>query len=460
MRRITVALGMGMVTVMIPLGGACVDIVGVTTIPGVVEGGSEASPCARESSCPGDGGRDADGAVDVADGPSADVSESLDASEASTMDAVTCSPTATRCSSDSQMETCGATGWGSPRTCGSGACSGGACTGATTGSPSCETEGLGMTNCGLDGGESCCTSLEVTNDAVDGGASYYRTYTNSGGDAGPTGEADPATVNGFRLDKYLVTVGRFRQFVTAWSQQGYFPSPGSGKHTHLNDGKGLANSGSPGSYEEGWLSSWDDAEHVAPTDTNLGTNCDSAKTSTWTPDTGGNENLPINCETWWEAYAFCIWDGGFLPSEAEWEYAAAGGNQQREYPWGSTDPGATNEYAIYGGGPPYTQCYYPTGTLAPCSMTLNFAPVGHTSLGAGNWGQLDLAGEVWEWNLDWFAPYVDPCIDCAYLTTQSQVVIRGGSFNGNLTSLLPAHRKDSLPDSRVNSIGIRCARTP
>ena len=32
-------------------------------------------------------------------------------------------------------------------------------------------------------------------------------------DGGPTGEADPASVSGFRLDKYLVTVGRFRQYV-------------------------------------------------------------------------------------------------------------------------------------------------------------------------------------------------------------------------------------------------------
>ena len=157
----------------------------------------------------------------------------------------------------------------------------------------------------------------------------------------------------FRLDKYLVTVGRFRQFVAAWNNgAGWLPAAGSGKHTHLNGGLGLANSGAAGTYETGWVAT-DDSE-IAPTDANL--DCDSAY-NTWTSSAGTQENLPINCVNWWEAYAFCIWDGGFLPSEAEWEYAAAGGSQQREYPWGSTDPGTANLYAIYG-------CYYPTGRAA------------------------------------------------------------------------------------------------
>ena len=56
----------------------------------------------------------------------------------------------------------------------------------------------------------------------------------------------------------------------------------------------------------------------------------------------------VEAESWYDAYAFCIWDGGFLPSEAELEYAAAGGSQQREYPWGSTDPGTDSQHAIYG----------------------------------------------------------------------------------------------------------------
>ncbi len=51
--------------------------------------------------------------------------------------------------------------------------------------------------------------------------------------------ADPASVSGFRLDKYQVTVGRFRQFVAA-SVAGWRPAAGSGKHAHLNGGQGLA----------------------------------------------------------------------------------------------------------------------------------------------------------------------------------------------------------------------------
>jgi formylglycine-generating enzyme required for sulfatase activity len=199
--------------------------------------------------------------------------------------------------------------------------------------PSCAPGGPGMSDCGA-ASESCCTSLEVT------GGTYYRTYSWDP-NVGPAGEADPATVSSFRLDKYLVTVGRFRQFVNAWNGgAGYTPPAGSGKHVHLNGGLGLVNVGDDAglAYEPGWVAT--DDVNVAPTSTNL--NCIGANdypTATWTPSASTQENLPINCVNWYEAYAFCIWDDGFLPSEAEWEYAAAGGNQEREFPWGSTAPG-------------------------------------------------------------------------------------------------------------------------
>jgi sulfatase modifying factor 1 len=310
---------------------------------------------------------------------------------------------------------------------------------STPSGANCSVSGEGTTNCG-SAKESCCTSLEVM------GGTYNRTYTNAGD--GGTDEADPATISSFRLDKYPVTVGRFRPFVAAVNA-GWTPPAGSGKHTHLNGGKGLADSAAPGMYEPGWVTS--DATNIALTDANLGMD---TMYSTWTPAPGNNENLPINELDWYEAFAFCVWDGGFLPSEAEWEYASAGGSQQREYPWGATDPGTANQYAIY-------DCYYPNGT-GTCAMSLSdIAPVGSAALGAGIWGQLDLVGEMAQWILDLTNPtYVDPCTDCAYLTATpfTNRVIRGGGFSVPASALMS--RDDDYPPNRNNYIGFRCARTP
>jgi sulfatase modifying factor 1 len=199
-------------------------------------------------------------------------------------------------------------------------------------------------------------------------------------------------VSSFRLDQYEVTVARFRQFVGAWKGgQRYVPTLGSGRHEHLNGGRGLRVVG--GAYEPGWTQP--DTSALAPSDGNL--NCD-PRDATWTPVPAANERLPMNCVRWAEAQAFCIWDGGFLPSEAEWEYAAAGGDEQRKYPWGATSPGVSSNYAIYG-------CLYPSGPAVPGSTVGvcnggNLPPVGTAQLGVARWGQLDLGGGLWEWTLD------------------------------------------------------------
>lgn len=307
----------------------------------------------------------------------------------------------------------------------------------------------GVTQCGPVG-ESCCTSLDVI------GGSYYRTYANTG--TGPTGEADAIIVSDFSLDVYLVTVGRFREFVNAVYPGGvttalaWTPTAGSGKHTHLYGGAGLENSASPGTFEPGWDPT--DNANIAPTNDNLA--CRDAY-STWTNAATSADNLPINCVTWAEAYAFCIWDGGFLPSEAEWEYAAAGGSQQFEYPWGSAGvgtacPGTGCEYAIY-------NCDYPSGS-GSCTGVTNIAPVGSAPLGAALWGQLDMAGEFFEWNLDWYNPsYVDGANNSAYLTDTGTRAGRGGSFDGPASNLVPPIRSNDGPTDRNYGLGFRCART-
>ena len=317
--------------------------------------------------------------------------------------------------------------------------------------PSCAVSGKGLNNCGPNNNESCCTSLPVT------GGTFYRTYTNNG--SGATGKKDPATISSFKLDKYEITVGRFRQYVNYLVNGGKPPAAGSGKHTHLNGGKGLADSGKQGSYEPGWDSSWDsNIPNGSGAAATWAKNLNCSTYGTWTSTAGANEDLPLTCMNWYEAHAFCIWDGGFLPSEAEWRYAAAGGDEHRKYAWGSTDPGTQSQYAMY-------DCYFPTGKPGNCTSLANVAKVGSTPLGLGRWGQLDLAGSVWEWNLDRYsATFTSTCTDCALLTGSNERVLPGGGFHTGLSPYLLSSNTSMLNYATTYrgdyGVGVRCARTP
>jgi formylglycine-generating enzyme required for sulfatase activity len=169
---------------------------------------------------------------------------------------------------------------------------------------------------------------------------------------------------------------------------------------------------------------------------------------TWTDFAGSAaaESLPIICVNWFEAEAFCIWDGGRLPTEAEWNYAAGGGSEQRTYPWGSTAPDCS--FANFRDG-------------VSCAGTGVANRVGSESTkGDGRYGQSDLAGNVWEWTQDWWnGSYPVPCDNCANLTAGTERVLRGGSFDVPASEVQSSHRNLNLP-SFHNDFGVRCARTP
>jgi formylglycine-generating enzyme len=335
---------------------------------------------------------------------------------------------------------------------------------------SCTEDGPGRSDCGADGNDSCCESP-----IVDGGT-YSRSYQNTGN--GPTGEGDAATISSYRLDKYEVTVGRFRKFVEYLAAGGTPPAAGSGKHTHLNGGQGLADSGKSGAFEEGWDEGWNDHIPNGPGAAEewkslIASGITGAKGcgiyGTWTDEPGDNETRPITCTSWYESYAFCIWDGGFLPSEAEWKYAAAGGDEQRMYPWGNDPIGTSNEYAIY-------DCCYPDGQCNAragrdtCTGTGNVAPVGFAAKGVGRYGQYDLVGSSWEWLVDRFADrYANPCEDCAMLSANTQNrVLPGSGFHtgtGMGSSLLYSWNRASISWNADTyrgdyAAGVRCGRAP
>ncbi len=281
---------------------------------------------------------------------------------------------------------------------------------------------------GLDcGGTSCCQSIVVPGGTFPMG----RSLAGSDASAGASDELSEhaVTVAGFALDTFEVTVGRFRRFVDAFD--GAPPAIGAGAHPLI------ANSG----WQATWSSSLADSRETLVS----GVKC-SPDSQTWSDAADADESAAINCVSWFEAAAFCAWDGGRLPTEAEWEYAAAGGSENRLYPWGADDPSSNAALASQVSG---------DGSA--------LLPVGSHPAGNGKWGHRDLAGGMFEWNLDWYdaAWYGGggaACVNCADINGASSRGLRGGSWLTDASRLRAAARLGDTPSNRSVNGGFRCAR--
>jgi formylglycine-generating enzyme len=269
---------------------------------------------------------------------------------------------------------------------------------------------------------SCCESIDLV------GGTYYR-----GASLGY-----PATVSAFTLDRFEVTVERYTRFVAALDA-GFVPAEGDGAHPALG-------------MQSGWQSAWNTwlaAPHEPQCNTGRAYDDSFA---TWS--LAANELLPVNCVDWYHAFAFCVWDGGRLPTDAEWEYAATNGSQESNYPWGN-EPAPDLDHASFG-------CYFREGSGDSCALT-DILSVGSFPAGANEWGHLDLAGSVGEWVLDYDqAEWLSPCTDCAVLSaTGSGRRVRGGSFADSEFTLRISSvnsRNSGAPDQGHPMVGFRCAR--
>ncbi|RKU09377.1 hypothetical protein C6501_15285 [Candidatus Poribacteria bacterium] len=201
----------------------------------------------------------------------------------------------------------------------------------------------------------------------------------------------------------------------------------------------------------------------------------------------GDADHPVTFVSWYAAMAYAKWVGKRLPTEAEWEKAARGGLESKQFPWGDTLPDGT-------------QCNFADKNTDFKWSNMDVddgykrtAPVG--SYPANGYGLYDMAGNVWEWCLDAFHYQTnsnalrrnpiggrdsitdlvenhmdvdiervmrdgtwnaDAVLDADAVLTER--VLRGGGWSCNASTLRIIFRDNYPPVNTENCSGFRCVK--